>query len=112
MSALLKSQTEQALHYWMLWIAPNALQTQQIKKLPASEKQRVLMLHPKNLEQLTGAIEVAIVSDLYQMITLPRALLSAGQQQKLELLAIRHHTVLTWLGVSKRLNSASQLTLI
>ncbi len=112
MSALLKNQTDQAMHYWMLWVAPNALQTKQIKDLPSNQKQRVLMLHPKNLGQLAQALEVAILSDLYQMITLPRSLLPPLQQQKLELLAIRHNTGLTWIGSSKQLNSASQLSLI
>ncbi|MEY8247082.1 MAG: hypothetical protein RPR98_05500 [Bermanella sp.] len=112
MSAQLKSQTSQDLHYWMLWIAPNALQTQLIKKRPLSDRQRVLMLHPKDLQQLSRALEVAIVSDLYQIITLPRALLSSDQQHKLATLAVRHHTVLSWLGSPPRLNSARQLTLI
>ncbi len=112
MSALLKSQTDQTMHYWMLWVAPNALQTKSIKDLPSVQRQRVLMLHPKNLGQVAQAIEVAILSDNYQMITLPRALLSPLQQQKLELLAIRHNTGLTWVGSSKQLNSASQLNLI
>ncbi len=112
MSALLKSHTEQALHYWMLWVAPDATQTQAIKKLPASQKDRVLMLHPKNMGHITKAIEVAILSNLYQMITLPRAILSRVQQQALELLALQNSTIISWVGSSKQLNSASQLTLI
>ncbi len=112
MSALLKSDTEQALHYWMLWVAPDAKQTQAIKKLPVSQQERVLMLHPKNLAHITKAIEVAILSNLYQMITLPRAILSRVQQQGLELLALQNSTIISWVGSSKQLNSASQLTLI
>ncbi len=112
MSALLKSETEQALHYWMLWVAPDASQTRAIKKLPASQQSRVLMLHPKNMAHITKAIEVAILSNLYQMITLPRAILSRVQQQGLELLALQNSTIISWVGNSKQLNSASQLTLI
>jgi hypothetical protein len=112
MSALLKSHTEQALHYWMLWVAPNATQTQAIKRLPANQQSRVLMLHPKNMGHITKAVEVAILSNLYQMITLPKALLNTCQQHHLEQLAIQNNTIISWVDNSKQLNSASQLTLI
>ncbi len=112
MTALLKDQGKQELHYWMLWVAPNKEQTLHIKKLPASQRQRVLMLHPKDIDQLVGALEIAILSDLYQAITLPCNILPGSQQDKLKILAIRHNTILSWVNTAKPLNSASQLRLI
>ena len=112
MNALLKSDTQPSNHYWMLWISPNASQIQQIKRLPADEQQRVLMLHPKKPEQLCSALEMAITSGNYLSITLDRDIIPTRQQQTLELLALRNHTHINWLTRRPALNSASQLTLI
>lgn len=112
MNALLKSDTQPSNHYWMLWISPNASQIQQIKRLPATEQQRVLMLHPKKPEQLCSALEMAITSGNYLSITLERDIIPTKQQQILELLAIRNHTHINWLTRRPAMNSASQLTLI
>ena len=113
MSALLNHYKEPNDHYWMLWVAPTGKQKQMLSKLPAAERQRCLMLHPKNNNQLMAALETAVTSNLYQTITLPKQLISEHQCKQLELLAIRHNTHLAWVkGEQSSLNSASQLTLL
>ncbi len=112
MSALLQMESEISQHHWMLWISPSKEQIKQIKQLPLSEQQRVLMLHPKKPEQICRAIELAITSGNYQSITLERNMIPAQQQPMLELLAIRNQTHINWLGRRNQLNSASQLSLI
>ncbi len=112
MSALLQMKSEISQHHWMLWISPSKEQIKQIKQLPLSEQQRVLMLHPKKPEQICHAIELAITSGNYQSITLERNMIPAQQQPMLELLAIRNQTHINWLGRRNQLNSASQLSLI
>lgn len=112
MSALLQMETEISQHHWMLWISPTKDQIKQIKQLPHSDQQRVLMLHPKKPEQLCNALELAITSGNYQSITLEREIIPTHQQPMLELLAIRNQTHINWLGRRNQMNSASQLTLI
>ena len=112
MNALLKNDTDISSHYWMLWIAPSSAEMSKIKALPDDQQQKVLMLHPKNPEQLYTALEAAINSDLYQSITLNRSLMPVHQHRLLELAALKHHTHINWLSQGSRLNSASQLSLI
>ncbi len=112
MSALLKQQPEQTRHYWKLWVAPTNQQTMQIKTLSSPEKERVLMLHPKQGNHVYPALKTAITSQNYQSITISAQLLSNQQQQDLEVLALINNTALALLGKQRPLNSASQLTLI
>ena len=113
MNALFNHYQEPSDHYWMLWVAPTAEQKQNLTKLSVSERQRCLMLHPKNNSQLLTALETAITSGLYQSITLPKHLISEHQGKQLELQAIRHNTHLVWLKDEQpSLNSASQLRLL
>ena len=112
MSALAHTLKPQEQHHWMLWVAPTRRQTQEIKALPESKRERVLMLHPRNMDSLGRALETAISSDLYQAITLPKSLLGQSQQRSLELMAIRNNTALTWVGNTPYLTQAHQLTLI
>ncbi len=112
MNALAHKHNSQEQHHWMLWVAPTKRQTQEIKALPKNKRERVLMMHPRNLDSLGQALETAISSDLYQTITLPKSLLGQRQQRSLELMAIRNNTALTWVGSTSQLNKAQQLTLI
>lgn len=112
MSALINQQPEQAQHYWMLWVAPTTQQTSEIKTLPNTEKERVLMLHPKKSNHVYPALKTAITSQNYQTITINAKLLSRSEQRDLEVLALRNNTSLALLGKQRPLNSASQLTLI
>lgn len=112
MSALLKQSTDQTRHYWKLWVAPTFQQTNNIKALSSTEKERVLMLHPKQGNPVYPALKTAITSQNYQCITISAKLLSNQQQHDLEVLALRNNTSLALLGKQKPLNSASQLTLI
>lgn len=113
MSALLNLYKEPSDHYWMLWVAPTATQKQSLAKLPIQDRQRCLMLHPKNNNQLITALETAVTSGLYQTITLPKLLINEHQGKQLELLAIRHNTHLAWVKDKQpSLNSASQLRLL
>lgn len=113
MSALLNHYKEPNDHYWMLWVAPTPLQKQQLSKLCTQDRQRCLMLHPKNNSQLVTALETAITSGLYQTITLPKHLINEHQSKQLELLAIRHNTHFAWVqNEQPSLNSASQLRLL
>jgi len=112
MSALLKQSADHTLHYWKLWVAPTHQQTLQIKTLSATEKGRVLMLHPKKRNHVFPALKTAIISHNYQTITISAKLLSNQQQKDLETLALRNNTSLALIGKQRPLNSASQLTLI
>ncbi|MEH6344477.1 MAG: hypothetical protein V7785_05285 [Bermanella sp.] len=112
MSALFKQQTEQALHHWMLWVAPTSDQTNKIRSLSKLQKEKVLMLHPKKANQVYSALQLAIHSQLYQCITISKGLLSTQEQHNLKVQAVRNNTVLTLLNPQKNLNSASQLSLI
>ncbi|GAA6133320.1 hypothetical protein NBRC116188_01090 [Oceaniserpentilla sp. 4NH20-0058] len=112
MSALLKNNTSLSNHYWMLWIAPSISERQKIKNLPLDQQQKVLMLHPKNNTQVCDALKTAIISGLYQSITLDRSIIPSQQQRMLEVIAMRHQTHINWLNSQSKLNSASQLSLI
>lgn len=112
MSALLKTNHTISSHYWMLWIAPTRGEINKIRALPLHEQQRVLMLHPKTSSQLYAALEAAIVSDLYQSVTLDRSLIPVQQHRLLEITAMQHKTHVNWLNKRRLLNSASQLSLI
>lgn len=97
-------------HHWILWVAPNDEQKSKISNLSEFDKSRSLMLHPKNTELMMQALKTAITSGLYETLVTPKHLLSAIQQQELELLAIRNNTHIAW--TQKRLNRASQLSLL
>lgn len=107
----LTQNIDQNQHHWILWVAPTAEQKAQMSNLSDYDKSRSLMLHPKNPESLTTALETALSSKLYQTITLPKAMVSPHEQKRLELLAIRNQTHLAWTQ-QKRLNRASQLSLL
>jgi len=113
MSALLKHYKEPSDHYWMLWVAPTASQKQSLSKLSTQDRQRCLMLHPKNNNHLMTALETAVISGLYQTITLPKHIINQHQGKQLEIMAIRHNTHLVWVKDQQpTLNSASQLRLL
>ncbi len=112
MNALLQAQVEPSNHYWMLWISPSHEQIKQIKQLPQHEQQRVLMLHPKKIDQLCHALELAIRTGNYASITLNRETMPSQQEATLELLALRNNTHINWIAKRPSLNSACQLTLI
>lgn len=112
MNALLQTQVEPSSHYWMLWISPNHTQIKQIKQLPQHEQQRVLMLHPKKIDQLCHALEQAITTGNYASITLNREIMPSKQEAALEVLALRNNTHINWITQRSSMNSACQLTLI
>ena len=112
MNTLQKTNESQSMHYWMLWVSPTPQQTKEIRNLPETQRSKVLMLHPKDLNKLQGTLNIAISSGLYQSITMEKILLSQHQRHQIQALAARHNTVITWLSTKPSLNSASQLSLI
>jgi cell division inhibitor SulA len=112
MNALLKSEHNPNLHHWKLWVSPNQGQKSKLSTLPSDEKDRVLMMHPKDKERMIESIEMAIESGLYEEISLPMKGLSQKEQGRLQLRAIRHSTSINWTDKAPRLNRASQLSLI
>lgn len=112
MNALLKNESGMSSHYWMMWIAPSPEEKRQIKTLPPEQKQRVLMLHPKNASQIVNALQTAITSGLYHSITLDKALIPNHQHQFIEMMAMKYCTHINWLKKAPVMNSACQMSLI
>lgn len=96
---------------WNLWVAPTHKTLAELRNRPSFEQSRTLLMHPKDWDRATQAIETALESQLYNAITLPKSRFNLLAQQKLSLIAIRSGTELNWVGQGHAMNTASQLDL-
>ncbi|EAT10785.1 hypothetical protein HF888_08405 [Bermanella marisrubri] len=97
---------------WALWVSPSSSDLKQLRLSQPEEKNRTLLLHPKDWDVTVTAIESAIETGFYKSIRLPKSRFHSLQKQKLELIALRNNVTLTWISEFSELNAANQLSLL